>query len=397
MNGENRNVKRKKGSDSVQYRNFGKLGWKVSALGFGCMRLPTNDHISSSENINVSESISMIRQAIDQGINYVDTAYPYHGGNSETLVGKALSEGYRHKVKLATKSPTWLLQSPADFDKYLNEQLRRLQTDHIDFYLLHALSHIRWQNVILRHNILRQAEKALQEGKIGHLGFSFHDNYNAFSEIIDGYDKWELCQIQYNYMDIENQAGVKGLRYAAAKGLAVIVMEPLLGGKLANPPQPVQAIFDSLSVRQSAAYWGLQWLWNKPEVSVVLSGMSTIQQVEENLAAADQSGIGILDDSTLEAIDQVRQIYKMRFPIPCTNCSYCIPCPNGIAIPRNFELYNNAFAYDDFPASRNAYQKFFDQANRAGSCISCHACEKKCPQKIPISEWLSKVHSEFGK
>lgn len=377
----------------MQYRNFGKLGWKVSALGFGCMRLPTDDHVPSSPNINTPESIAMIRHAIDQGVNYMDTAYPYHGGNSETLVGKALSNGYRQKVKIATKSPTWLLKSPADFDKYLNEQLQKLRTEQIDFYLFHALNHDRWHNIILKHNILSQAERAVRDGKIKYLGFSFHDNYQVFPEIIDGYDQWTFCQIQYNYMDIDNQAGVKGLRYAASKGLAVVIMEPLLGGKLANPPQPVQEVFDNLPVHRSAAHWALQWLWNQPEVSVVLSGMSSIQQIKENLQAAEESRIEMLDESVLLAIDNVRQIYQERIPIPCTKCSYCVPCPQGIAIPRNFELYNDALAYDDLPRARNAYHTSIPPEGRAGSCIACRLCEEKCPQKIAISEWLPKVHS----
>jgi predicted aldo/keto reductase-like oxidoreductase len=377
----------------MQYRKFGKLDWNVSALGFGCMRLPVNNN--DSGNINEEEAIRMIRTAVDAGVNYVDTAYPYHNGMSEVVTGKALQDGYRDRVKLATKSPVWAIQSPADFDKYLKEQLEKLRTDRIDFYLLHALNSDRWHQIILKHDILKKAEAAIKDGRIGHLGFSFHDHYRTFPEIVDGYDHWTFCQIQYNYMDIENQAGTKGLQYAAAKGLGVVVMEPLLGGKLANPPQPIQAVFDSLTVKRSAAEWALQWLWNQPEVSVVLSGMSAMEQVEANLRAADAATVDSLKPAELEAIDLVRRKYKERFPIPCTNCQYCMPCPNGVAIPRIFELYNSGVAYDDQSGVRFTYRQFFEANERADQCIQCRICEEKCPQKIPVSEWMPKIHTSF--
>ncbi len=380
----------------MQYRRFGKSEWPVSALGFGCMRLPTVDGGPMSPNINEAEATRMLRQAIDQGVNYVDTAYPYHGGQSEVCVGNALQDGYRSKVKLATKSPVWLIKSAADFDKYLNEQLTKLRTDHIDFYLLHALGHERWNDVVLRYDLLERAEAAIRDGRIGQLGFSFHDGYAAFPEIVDGYDKWAFCQIQYNYMDIQNQAGLKGLQYAAAKGLAVVIMEPLLGGRLANPPQVVKELFKTASQQRTAAEWALQWLWNQPEVSVILSGMSTLEQVDANLVAADRSGIGTLSDADLALIDQVRQRYQERIKVPCTQCSYCMPCPNGVDIPRNFSLYNDGFIYDDFPSVQGTYNRFMGEQERAGSCVGCRICEEKCPQQIPISELLPQAHSLLG-
>ncbi|MHB8064958.1 MAG: aldo/keto reductase, partial [Ruminiclostridium sp.] len=310
----------------MQYRKFGKLDFKVSALGFGAMRLPTDEDIIDgnrlSKNIVEPEAIRMVRYAIDQGVNYIDTAYPYHGGNSEIIVGKALKDGYREKVKLATKSPTWLIKAPEDFDRILDEQLNKLQTDSIDFYLLHSLSAASWKNVILKFDILKRAEAAKEEGKIKHIGFSFHDEGPAFIEIVDGYDKWEFCQIQYNYLDIENQAGLKGLKYAASKGLAVVVMEPLLGGRLANPPKDIKAILDEKGEKRSASYWALQWLWNQPEVSVILSGMSNMEQVEENLSSADKSGVGLFGTQELDTIERVIRKYGERVAIPCTACSY---------------------------------------------------------------------------
>jgi predicted aldo/keto reductase-like oxidoreductase len=385
--------KHPKEDEKLQYRKFGKLNWETSVLGFGCMRLPTADNNPMSGNINEQEAKRMIRYGIDHGINYVDTAYPYHNGQSEIVVGKALQDGYRDKVKLATKSPVWFIQQASDFDKYLNEQLTKLQTDHIDFYLLHALDKERWEKTILKFNVLERAEAAIRDGRIHHLGFSFHDQYSAFKEIVDGYDSWDFCQIQYNYMDIENQAGTKGLKYAAAKGLAVVIMEPLLGGKLANPPGPVRAIFEQSGTKSSPADRALQWVWNHPEVTLLLSGMGSMNQVIENIDSANQSGANSFEIKDLQLIEQVRQRYKERTAIPCTGCSYCLPCPNGVNIPRVFGFYNDGFMYEDLKTTRALYGRFLEENERAGVCIQCKACEEKCPQKIPISEWMHKAHA----
>ncbi|MEM2145562.1 MAG: aldo/keto reductase, partial [Candidatus Jordarchaeaceae archaeon] len=324
------------------------------------------------------------------------TAYPYHSFNGEIVVGKALRDGYRERVKLATKSPVMIIQKAEDFDKYLNEQLKKLQTDHIDFYLFHGLNQQRWRTV-LDFNLLEKAESAIEDGRVGKLGFSFHDRFELFKEIIDSYKGWSLCQIQYNYMDVENQAGIKGLKYAASKGLAVVVMEPIRGGLLANPPKPIKEIFDGYTgKKRSPADWALQWLWNQPEVSVVLSGMSTMKQVEENIRSANISGINILGEDDLQFIDRVRKEYQKRIVIPCTKCGYCMPCPNGVNIPRNFELYNDCFVYDDPKPSRTWYKLFFPEKEHANNCAQCRTCEEKCPQKILVSEWMPKVHAYLG-
>jgi predicted aldo/keto reductase-like oxidoreductase len=380
----------------MQYRRFGKTDWSASVLGFGCMRLPTADGNPMSGNIIEDEAIRMIRYGIDHGVNYVDTAYPYHSGNSEIVTGKALQNGYREKVKLATKSPVWLINQAADFDKYLNEQLTKLQTDRIDFYLLHALGKESWEHKVLKFNLLKKAEAAIEDGRIGHLGFSFHDGPDAFPIIIDGYDKWTFCQIQYNYMDTDNQAGTKGLKYAAAKGLAVVVMEPLLGGKLAKPPKTVQEVFNGFGKKRSAADWALQWIWNQPEVSLVLSGMSTMNQVEENITSANLAAINSLTTEEIQLIEEVRLKYQARAAIPCTGCSYCMPCPNGVEIPRNFGLYNDSFMHEAHKVSQALYLRFFEEGERASACIQCRICEDKCPQKIAISEWMPKVHALLG-
>ncbi len=384
----------------MKYRKFGKLDMNVSALGFGTMRLPTAGSTNLgnrlSQDIVEDEAIKIIRYAIDHGVNYVDSAYAYHGGNSEVVTGKALMDGYREKVLLATKSPVWLIKNPEDFDRLLDEQLGKLQTDHIDFYLLHAINGGSWKDIILRHNILERAEAAKKAGKIKYLGFSFHGESKDFTEIIDGYDKWDFCQIQFNYMDIENQAGLSGLKYAASKGLGVVIMEPLLGGRLANPPKDIKAVLDESGTGRTPAYWAFEWLWNQPEVSVILSGMSNLQQVEENLVSADNSGVGLFGPKDLDVIDRVRQKYKERAAIPCTGCSYCMPCPNNVNIPRNFELYNDSMIHEDVAGSRIIYSTFFSEPARASACIRCRICEDKCPQKILISEWMPKVHETLG-
>jgi len=372
----------------MKYRRFGKLDWEVSALGFGCMRLPIKEGIAA--NIDEPEATRMLHYAIDQGVNYLDTAYPYHGGNSESFLGRALKDGYRERVQLATKLPCWKIEAAEDLDKVLNEQLQKLQTARVDFYLLHGLNRERWDKM-RDLGVLKRAEQAIADGRIGYLGFSFHDKYPVFQEIVDAHN-WTFCQIQHNYMDIENQAGTKGLQYAASKGLAVVVMEPLLGGKLVNPPAPVQEIWDTAAGKRAPADWALQWLWNQPEVSVVLSGMSTLEQVEQNVSSATTARVNALTAQELALFDQVRAQYNDLSPIPCTKCEYCLPCPNGVAIPRVFAAYNEGMMYDKPDVMRRWYKQWIPTENQASACLECVECEDKCPQNIPISEWMPIVH-----
>jgi predicted aldo/keto reductase-like oxidoreductase len=374
----------------MKFRKFGNLKWRVSALGFGAMRLPVSGEDASE--VDEPEAIDMIRHAIDQGVNYVDTAYTYHEKKSEKVVGKALSDGYRKKVRLATKLPSWLVEKPDDFDRFLDEQLARLQADHIDFYLLHALNSTYWPK-LRDWNILNWAEKAIADGRIHHLGFSFHDEFEVFKNIVDAYDRWTFCQIQYNLMDIEYQAGTKGLEYAASKGLAVVVMEPLRGGQLTQKvPQSVEKIWQGSAVQRTPADWALQWVWSRPEVSVVLSGMSTMQQVSQNLASADRSGAGMLSGEELVLVDKVRDEYRRLAPIPCTHCKYCMPCPNGVEIADILKYYNDALIYENPRAPRFLYSNLPND-KRADKCVECFECEEKCPQGIPISEQLKKAHA----
>ena len=368
----------------MNYRTFGKTDFKPSALGFGAMRLPTID--GNSANIDKKQAEKMVRSAIDSGVNYIDTAYVYHQGQSEKFLGEVLKNGYREKVKIATKLPVWLVKSKNDFDKYLNEELSRLQTDHIDFYLLHALNKKSWSKV-LQYDLLNQSEKAIASGKINHLGFSFHDDFPIFKEIVDGYNKWEFCLIQYNFMDENIQAGKKGLKYAAEKGLGVVVMEPLKGGRLASAPPTVQEIWNKSEIKRSPVEWALSWIWSQPEVSLVISGMSSLPQVKENIEFANKAKIGALTQDELSLIEEVRKEYQRLFPIPCTDCKYCLPCPQRVNIPRVFEILNNVSAYQNLEIEQKQYQ-FLPPEERAENCTACHKCESLCPQKIKISEEL---------
>jgi uncharacterized protein len=374
----------------MQYRTFGKLDWKPSALGFGAMRLPLAG--KSSSDIDEAQATHMLRHAIDQGVNYVDTAYTYHGGNSEKFTGRALQDGYRERVKLVTKMPTWLVEKASDFDRYLDEQLQRLQTDHLDIYLLHTLDKEKWPK-LQRLHVFDWAEKAMADGRIRHLGFSFHDDYDTFETIVDGYDNWTMSQIQYNYVDTEYQAGARGLKYAAGKGLAVVVMEPIRGGRLAqNIPATIQTIWDEAPVQRTPADWALQWVWNQPEVSLLLSGMSTFEQVEQNLDSANHSGPGTLSAAELVVIDRVSAQYQAWSPIPCTACGYCMPCPQGVNIPRILGMYNDAMMHQNPKAAAHSYS-WLKEDERADQCIECGECLEMCPQQIEIPDWLAKAHA----
>lgn len=377
----------------MNYRSFGKLNWKPSALGFGTMRLPIIGEDPSA--IDEQQAIAMLRTGIDGGINYVDTAYPYHRGMSGVLVGKALEDGYRDRVHLATKMPSWLIESQADMTGRFEEQLQRMQTDHVEFYLLHALNAERWHK-LRDAGVLEWAHERIREGRIGSLGFSFHDSNAVFHEIVDAYQDWTFCQIQYNLLDEATQAGTDGLRYAASRGLGIVVMEPLRGGKLAAPNTGITAIWNEASTRRSAAEWALDWVWNHSEVSLLLSGMSTPAQVEQNLDAAARSEAGMLALSDLDLIARVRDAYNALIRVPCTACGYCMPCPQGVDIPGMFQLINEASMFGSMDSQRRSYAHARGEGSSAGSCIRCGACEEKCPQNIAIRDELAGVAEQLG-
>ena len=377
----------------MQYRTFGKLDFKPSALGFGAMRLPVlaiADGKPDFKRIDYPAATAMLHRAIDGGVNYVDTAWMYHEDTCETWLGEALEGGYRERVKIATKMPVWNVKKPDDFERILGVQLERLQTDCIDYYLLHSLDAAHWKCVV-EQGQLAAAETALADGRIGHLGFSFHGTYEVFEEILAATDLWEFCQLQFNYMDEEYSAGRRGLELAAGKELGVIVMEPIRGGMLArNLPPRVEAVWAEAPVRRTPAEWALQWVWSIPEVSFVLSGMSTMQHVEEDLEYAARSRPGLLAEDELALVARVRDLYRELSPVPCTACRYCMPCPQGVAIPDILELYNDAHMYGDVSRQR-FYYTWLGEEERADKCTACGECEGACPQGLAVGGWMKKA------
>ncbi len=378
------------------YRRMNNVASDLSILGFGCMRLP----VIKNESIDEKQATEMIRYAIDHGVNYVDTAYPYHNGESEPFLGRALQGGYREKVNLATKLPSWLIKSRADMDRYLDEQLKRLQTDHIDFYLVHGLMKPFWEN-LRSLDVTDFLDDAIADRRIRYAGFSFHDELALFKVVVDSYD-WTFCQIQYNFMDEQNQAGTDGLRYAANRGLGIVIMEPLRGGMLTKEIPSINQIWRKAPVQRNLSEWALRWVWNHPEVTVVLSGMSSFEQVQQNIAYAENSLPNSLSQEELGLFREAEIEYKKRIKVPCTGCRYCMPCSSKVSIPECFEMYNQGCMFDAPDVASVNYNivmggMLTGSPGFASQCQECGDCEEKCPQGIPIREHLKKVASYFGR
>jgi len=375
------------------YRKLGKTGEKVSILGYGCMRLPVLEE--EPEKIDEKKATELLRYAIDHGVNYVDAAYSYHGGMGEIFLGKALSDGYREKVHLATKLSCKRVNRKEDMDRFLNEQLEKLRTDCIDFYLLHAVKKSYWEKM-KKFGVIEFLEKAREAGKIKYTGFSFHDELEVFKEVVDAYP-WDLCQIQFNFLDEDFQAGVEGLKYAAGKGLAVVIMEPLRGGNLASKvPEEAKKVWDRAGIERTPAEWAFRYLWNYPEISVVLSGMSGPEHLEENLRITEKGYPDSLSAEEKNLIREVKEIYKARIKVNCTGCKYCMPCPSGVNIPRNLSYLNDVFMLDDVANARFQYGVLLSPEEKAGNCAECGECEEVCPQNIRIREMLKEVRNYMG-
>lgn len=369
----------------MKQHKFGKLAVTTSLLGFGCMRFPQ----TSEGNIDEVEAERMLQSAIDAGVNYIDTAYPYHNGESEPFVGKVLKKYPRDEFYLATKLPVWKLESQEDAKATFYEQLQRLQVDYVDFYLLHALDASKWQKV-LDLDILTFLVEMKKQGKIRNLGFSFHDDFEVFKTIIE-YRDWDFCQVQLNYMDTDIQAGLQGHDLAQSLNVPMIVMEPIKGGKLACLPDDIETKFKQQKQNASIASWALRWAASLPNVYVVLSGMSTFEQVDDNLATF--TNFEELNQQEKVLVDEVASIIRSRTRNGCTGCNYCMPCPFGVQIPMNFKLWNEDGMYNEFPQALQKYENLKEAS--ANNCKNCGACEKMCPQQIPIRDDLKKMVTYF--
>ena len=371
----------------MQYRENPRNHERLSALGFGCMRFAR-----SGASIDQEKADRLLSQALEAGVNYFDTAYLYPG--SEVCLGRFMkAHGCRDRMSIATKLPQYLVKKPADFDRFFDEELQRLQTDHVDYYLMHMLNDDKsWERLCaLGAREWIAAKKA--SGAIRNIGFSFHGGTAQFKALLDAYD-WEFCQIQLNYMDEHSQAGVEGLEYAHAKGLPVIIMEPLRGGKLVNGlSTAARREFERMEPRRSPADWGLRWIWNHPEVTVVLSGMNAAEQVTENCRIASESLPGALTETELALYPRVLTAIHGAMKVGCTGCGYCQPCPKGVDIPTCFAAYNASYA-DGYVNALREYMMcttLRKVRSNAGLCVKCGKCEQHCPQHLPIRDALDGV------
>ena len=373
----------------MEKRKFGKLGIETSLLGFGCMRFPA----TPDGKIDEPRAEKLLDRAIAAGVNYIDTAYPYHNGDSEPFVGKVLQKYDRNSFYLATKLPVWAIESVDDAKRIFAEQLERLRTDHIDFYLLHALNKERFEKIKNLHLIDHMLE-ARKAGKIRYLGFSFHDDLEVFKQIVDYTDQWDFCQIQYNYIDTQVQAGDKGYELAAKMGVPMVIMEPVKGGRLANLPEEAKEALNEADPDRSAASWALRWVGSHENVKVILSGMSSMEQLEDNLETFGK--FQPLTEAEEEAVEKAADLIRSRVKNGCTSCRYCMPCPFGVNIPEMFSIWNNCAMFDEEEKAKKAYAEQKVQDASADLCKKCGACEKACPQGLSIRADLEKVAKELN-
>lgn len=373
----------------MEKRKMEKLGIETSLLGFGCMRFP----VTKDGRIDEPEAEKMIDKAIAAGVNYIDTAYPYHGGESEPFVGKVLKKYPRDSFYLATKLPCWLVKTKADADRIFQEQLSRLQTDYIDFYLLHALNRGSFRSMV-ELGVVERLEQLKKEGKIKNLGFSFHDGYEAFEEILN-YRDWDFCQIQLNYMDAEGGPGLKGYELAESKEVPLVIMEPVKGGSLACFAEDITETFRKLDPEASVASFALRWVASLPDVKVVLSGMSTMEQVEDNLKTF--CDFRPLSQTESDTIRDIVGLINSRVQNGCTGCRYCMPCPAGVDIPANFRAWNTYHMYQNYGMVKRLWENELGDSKQAKNCVKCGKCEQACPQKLSIRKDLEKVQADLDK
>lgn len=383
----------------MKTKPLGNTGIQVPILGLGGMRFPLANGepgYTSSRGIDEEKTIELVRHAIDNGVNYIDTAFNYLHGESEKTLGKALADGYREKTILATKSPIWMIKSPEDFDSLLAKQMGRLGTDYIDCYLLHCVTEKDWKKRILPNNVLDAIQKAKADGRVGAIGFSYHDDIDFFKEVADAIP-WDFCQIQLNYLDKEFQGGTKAAQYAASKGMGVMVMEPMRGGHLVNVPEKVADTFKAVNPDKTMPEWAFDYVWNVPEVTCVLSGMTSIEMLDENIAFANRFPEEGLPEAEVAVYGEVEKVFASFDTIPCTGCNYCTVCPEGITVPYNFQTYNQYKLSGNRARAEWEYSTAVPlNGNTADACTACGTCAEHCPQKIDIPMWLEKITKEFN-
>jgi hypothetical protein len=376
----------------MQQRQYGRLGYEVSLLGMGCMRLPRIQEESSVE-IDKEKAIELIRYAAGHGVNYFDTAYAYHGTKSESLLGEALDGGYRRRVKIVTKQPYNVMNNDkGKIRENLENTLKKLRTNFIDVYLIHNIGPATWE-AIKKLNVIEEYEKFRAEGLIGGIAFSYHGDAETYRQIVDFYN-WDMVQIQQNILDINNQATEAGIAYAARTGAAVVIMEPLRGGGLAQAPKDVQALYDQFPIKRTPAEWAFRHLYDNPDVTCILSGMTTLEQLKQNIEtfSAPDAVANAMTQEEKDLIKKVREIYEARISIPCTKCEYCMPCPNGVNIPTVFSLYNEAKMLEVWDNPRRMYMLARRGKMDAAQCVQCGLCESECPQNIKIMDQLALAH-----
>ena len=376
----------------MNYRDFGKLGWKSSLLGMGCMRLPRVYNDSEKAEIDVEKAVELIGYAAENGINYFDTAFSYHNGHSEEVLGLALDGGLRKKVKIVTKQPLNVMKTDDDIRRNLESTLKKLRTDFLDVYLIHNINAASWPTIRER-DIIGKFEKFKEEGLIGAVGFSYHGGYNAFSEVLSYHD-WDMCQLQQNILDVNKEATEQAIHDAGKKGCALVIMEPLRGGGLAYAPPEVKELYKSLPEQRGEIEWAFRHLINYSEVSCILSGVTALDQLKENIEIFSKPDAvsGCLSDDEKAVMAKVKAVYESKASIPCTGCEYCMPCPSGINIPIIFSRYNEGIMFDNFSQPQRSYMLMGRANSRASNCVSCGACESKCPQGIKIIDELKKSH-----
>lgn len=380
----------------MQYRPYGKAGFDVSLFGMGCMRLPRRQNEDGSMEIDKEKAIELIQYAADHGVNYFDTAYGYHREQSESLVGEALDGGYRERVHIATKQPFSVMKTKDNMRRNLENTLKKLRTDYIDMYLIHNIQTADWE-AIKEMGVIEEFEKFKSEGLIRGIAFSYHGGFDTFKEVLDYYPNWDMCQVQQNLLDYDKEVTEKGIRYAGEKGVALVIMEPLRGGGLASVPASVQKLYDEFPVQRSSVEWAFRYLYDYPEVSTILSGVTTMEQLKDNIRIFSEPDAlpNVMTAEEKQLLRDVKAAYESIVTIPCTECEYCVPCPANVGIPRIFKSYNTGMMFGNFDNPQRSYMFLRNAGADASHCIECGACETKCPQHIEIMKQLKVAHEKL--